>query len=85
MRELGSADSNPIAQRPPECVVPPLAAYPALGPVLLVGEAFSEGGRQTALDQQFDYLLILIGAPCRWRRFDRRTRRACRPTPRQSI
>jgi transcriptional regulator GlxA family with amidase domain len=41
----------------------PLAGHPALEPVcaLLVGEAFADGGgRQTALDRLFDYLLILI-------------------------
>src|SRR5262249_21723775 len=61
--ELGGAEGNPIGQGLPECVVLPLAAHPALGPVcnLLVGEAFSEGGgRQTALDRLFEYLLILI-------------------------
>jgi AraC-like DNA-binding protein len=61
--ELGGAEGSPIAQGLPECVVLPLAAHPALGPVcnLLVGEAFAEGGgRQTALDRLFDYLLILI-------------------------
>ena len=61
--ELGGAEGNPIGLGLPECVVLPLAAHPALGPVcnLLVGEAFSEGGgRQTALDLLFDYLLILI-------------------------
>jgi hypothetical protein len=61
--ELGGAEGNPIGQGLPECVVLPLAAHPALGPVcnLLVGEAFSQGGgRQTALDRLFDYLLILI-------------------------
>jgi len=61
--ELGGAEGNPIGLGLPECVVLPLAAHPALGPVcnLLVGEAFSEGGgRQTALDRLFDYLLILI-------------------------
>jgi AraC-like DNA-binding protein len=61
--ELGGAEGNPIGMGLPECVVLPLAAHPALGPVcnLLVGEAFSEGGgRQTALDRLFDYLLILI-------------------------
>ena len=44
-------------------MVLPLAAHPALEPVcnLLIGEAFAEGGgRQTALDRLFDYLLILI-------------------------
>ena len=61
--ELGGAEGNPIGLGLPECVVLPLAAHPALGPVcnLLVCEAFSEGGgRQTALDRLFDYLLILI-------------------------
>ena len=61
--ELGGAEGSPIAQGLPECVVLPLAAHPALEPVcnLLIGEAFSEGGgRQTALDRLFDYLLILI-------------------------
>jgi AraC-like DNA-binding protein len=61
--ELGGAEGNPIGQGLPECVVLPLAAHPALEPIcnLLVGEAFSEGGgRQTALDRLFDYLLILI-------------------------
>lgn len=61
--ELGSAEGNPIGQGLPECVVLPLAAHPALEPVcnLLIGEAFAEGGgRQTALDRLFDYLLILI-------------------------
>jgi AraC-like DNA-binding protein len=61
--ELGGAEGNPIGQGLPQCVVLPLAAHPALGPVcdLLVGEAFSEGGgRQAALDRLFDYLLILI-------------------------
>ena len=61
--ELGGAEGNPIGQGLPDCVVLPLAAHPALAPVcdLLVGEAFSEGGgRQTALDRLFDYLLILI-------------------------
>ena len=61
--ELGGVEGNPIGQGLPECVVLPLAAHPALAPVcdLLVGEAFSAGGgRQTALDRLFDYLLILI-------------------------
>lgn len=61
--ELGSAVGNPIAYGLPECVILPLAAHPALEQVcdLLVKEAFSHGGgRQTALDRLFDYLLILI-------------------------
>ncbi|WP_246676791.1 AraC family transcriptional regulator [Mesorhizobium sp. B2-4-15] len=61
--ELGGAEGNPIALGLPECVVLPLAEHPALRPVcdLLVGEAFAEGGgRQTALDRLFEYLLILI-------------------------
>lgn len=61
--ELGGAEVNPIAQGLPECVLLPLAAHPALEPVcnLLIGEAFAEGGgRKTALDRLFDYLLILI-------------------------
>jgi AraC-like DNA-binding protein len=61
--ELGSAEGNPIGQGLPELVVLPLTSHPALAPVcdLLVGEAFSQrGGRQTALDRLFDYLLILI-------------------------
>ena len=61
--EFGGAAGNPIGQGLPECVVLPLAVHPALEPVcnLLFGEAFSEGGgRQTALDRLFDYLLILI-------------------------
>ena len=61
--ELGGAEGNPIGLGLPECVVLPLAVHPALGPVcdLLVGEAFAEGGgRQTALDRLFGYLLILI-------------------------
>jgi AraC-like DNA-binding protein len=61
--ELGGAEGNPIGQGLPELVVLPLASHPALTPVcdLLLGEAFSErGGRQAALDQLFDYLLILI-------------------------
>jgi AraC-like DNA-binding protein len=61
--ELGSAVGNPIGQGLPECMIMPLATHPALGPVcdLLVGEAFSDGGgRQTALDRLFDYLMMLI-------------------------
>lgn len=61
--ELGGAEGNPIGLGLPECVVLPLAEHPALRPVcdLLVGEAFAEGGgRQTALDRLFEYLLILI-------------------------
>ena len=61
--ELGGAEGSPIEQGLPECVLLPLVAHPALEPVcnLLVGEAFAEGGgRQTALDRLFEYLLILI-------------------------
>jgi AraC-like DNA-binding protein len=61
--ELGDTEGNPIGLGLPECVLLPLAAHPALEPVcnLLIGEAFTEGGgRQTALDRLFDYLLILI-------------------------
>jgi AraC-like DNA-binding protein len=61
--ELGGAEGNPIGRGLPELVVLPLASHPALAPVcdLLLGEAFSErSGRQAALDQLFDYLLILI-------------------------
>jgi AraC-like DNA-binding protein len=61
--ELGGADGNPIGLGLPESVILPLAAHPALGRVceLLFGEAFTQGGgRQTALDRLFDYLLILI-------------------------
>jgi AraC-like DNA-binding protein len=61
--ELGGADGNPIGTGLPELVILPLASHPALASVcdLLIGEAFSEqGGRQAALDQLFDYLLILI-------------------------
>lgn len=61
--DLGAAEGNPIGQGLPELVVLPLASHSALSPVcdLLVAEAFSEGGgRQTALDRLFDYLLILI-------------------------
>ncbi|TPJ34970.1 AraC family transcriptional regulator [Mesorhizobium sp. B2-8-3] len=61
--ELGGAEGNPIGQGLPELVVLPLASHPALAPVcdLLIGEAFSElSGRQVALDQLLDYLLILI-------------------------
>lgn len=61
--EFGGAEGNPIGLGLPERVVLPLAAHPALGRAcdLLFGEAFAEGGgRQTALDRLFDYLLILI-------------------------
>jgi AraC-like DNA-binding protein len=61
--DLGDAVGNPIGRGLPELVVLPLATHPALAPVcdLLIGEAFAEGGgRQTALDRLFDYLLILI-------------------------
>lgn len=61
--DLGATEGNPIGQGLPELVVLPLASHMALAPVcdLLVAEAFSQGGgRQTALDRLFDYLLILI-------------------------
>jgi AraC-like DNA-binding protein len=61
--ELGGAEGNPIGLGLPARVVLPLAAHPALERVsdLLFSEAFAEGGgRRTALDRLFDYLLILI-------------------------
>jgi len=61
--EFGGAEGNPIGQGLPDSVLLPLAAHPALEPVcnLLIAEAFAkDGGRQTALDRLFGYLLILI-------------------------
>lgn len=61
--DLGGGAGNPIAEGLPDLIVLPLANHPSLAPVcdMLFAEAFAEaGGRQTALDRLFDYLLILI-------------------------
>lgn len=61
--DLGHAAGNPIGQGLPDFILLPLAETPGLMPVceLLVAEGFGEaGGRQSALDRLFDYLLILV-------------------------
>jgi AraC-like DNA-binding protein len=61
--DMGGAEGNPIGEGLPDLIVMRLSEHPALAPVcdLLVAEGFAQGGgRQTALDRLFDYLLILI-------------------------